>query len=246
LIENLVIYHFVLYIFVVYYKKFKSFTIYEIFSKIQSKDSLIIITSGGTTALLYSRNIKIHYLYTKLYLSNKNNPCYPVPIAHHKLVSFLPHEKFIIASVFEETPKARKYFNFFSPKTILNAWKNAVSKHWSFPHKKQGKPPVSTAIKKLVLKLKKENPLWGARRIRDERKKLYISISHETVCKIINRFRKTGDIQPVFSQLPPILQFNFYAINFRNLKINILIPFLFTIIQENCVGFLTTGIILMM
>jgi len=114
-------------------------------------------------------------------------------------VSFMPHEKYIIASVFEDTPKAQKYFTFFSPKTILNTWKNAVSKHWSFPHKRQGRLPVSTAIKKLVLKLKKENPLWGTRRIRDELKKLSIAVSHETVGKILNYFRKTGDIQPNLS-----------------------------------------------
>jgi len=114
-------------------------------------------------------------------------------------VSFMPHEKYIIASVFEDTPKAKKYFPFFSPRTILTAWKNAVSKHWSHPHKSPGRPPVSTDIKKLVLKLKKENPLWGARRIMDEFNKLSITISHETIRKILNHFRKTGDIQPIIT-----------------------------------------------
>jgi putative transposase len=42
-----------------------------------------------------------------------------------------------------------------------------------------------------------ENPLWGARRIKDELNKLSITISHETIRKILNHFRKTGDIQPV-------------------------------------------------
>jgi len=64
-------------------------------------------------------------------------------------VSFQPHEKCIIANIFEDTPKVKKYFPFFSPRTILNAWKKAISKHWSYPHKSLGRHPVSTDIKNL-------------------------------------------------------------------------------------------------
>jgi len=47
--------------------------------------------------------------------------------------------------------------------------------------------------------MKQENPLWGARRIRDELKKISIKVSHETISKILNRFRKTGDLKPSLS-----------------------------------------------
>ena len=114
-------------------------------------------------------------------------------------VRFEPHEKYIIASIFEGTEEAHKYFSFVSPKTILKYWKNAIAKHWSYPHKTPGRPPLSTTVKKLILKLKKENFLWGARRIRDELRKLSIEVSHETICKVIQRFRKTGDIKAWFN-----------------------------------------------
>jgi len=64
-------------------------------------------------------------------------------------VSFLPHEKYIIAAAFVHTPEAQKYFPFFSPQTILTVWKNAISKYWSYPHKNPGRPPVSRAVKEL-------------------------------------------------------------------------------------------------
>ena len=54
-------------------------------------------------------------------------------------------------------------------------------------------------LKLLILKLKKENPLWGLRRIRDELHKLFIEVSHETISKILQHFRKTGDIKPTLS-----------------------------------------------
>ena len=113
--------------------------------------------------------------------------------------SFQTHEKFIISSLYEQTHNAKRFFSLVSPKTILSAWKNVISKHWSYPHKSLGKKPLSTALKKLILKLKKDNPLWGARRIRDELRKLSINVSHETISKVLRHFRKTGAIQPTLS-----------------------------------------------
>jgi transposase InsO family protein len=110
-----------------------------------------------------------------------------------------PYEKYLIASLFEDTPHADRFFTLVSTKTILTVWKNIFSKHWSHPHKTPGRPPLSKAVKTLILKLKQENILWGARRIRDELKKLRIEVSHETISKILRRFRKTGALQPTLS-----------------------------------------------
>ena len=114
-------------------------------------------------------------------------------------VSFQPHEKFIISTLYKQTPRAWRFFSLASPNTILSAWKNAIAKHWSHPHKSQGRKPLSSAVKKLILKLKKENPLWGLRRIRDELRKISIYVSHETISKVLRHFRKIGDIQPTLS-----------------------------------------------
>nr|MDA3811466.1 integrase core domain-containing protein [Spirochaetaceae bacterium] len=67
---------------------------------------------------------------------------------------------------------------------------------WSFKHKKRGRKPVTAELKKLILEMKTDNPLWGCRRISDELKKLDINIHHTTVNKIIQTFRKEGKIQP--------------------------------------------------
>jgi len=68
---------------------------------------------------------------------------------------------------------ARAFLSLLSPQTILSAWKKLVSKHWAHKHK-PGRKPLAKSIKALILKMKKENPLWGARRIRDELKKISI------------------------------------------------------------------------
>ena len=111
---------------------------------------------------------------------------------------FQPHEKHIIAALFEKTKHAQKFFSLISPETVLRAWKNAVAKRKAHKHKrKPGRPPLSNEIKELILQLKQENFLWGSRRIRDELLlKLSIKVSHETIRKITNHFREIDGIKP--------------------------------------------------
>ena len=114
-------------------------------------------------------------------------------------VTFQSHEKFIIALLYGKTHNAGRFFSLVSPETVLSAWKNIFSDYWSKKHKSKGRPPISKEIKLLILKLKKENPLWGLRRIRDELVKISIEVSHETISKVLQHFRKTGDIKPTLS-----------------------------------------------
>jgi transposase InsO family protein len=114
---------------------------------------------------------------------------------------FKPHEKHIVNTFFTLTKNPSRFFTLVSTKTVLNAWKNAAANHWANFSKKRkpGRPQVSKNTKQLILKLKKDNWLWGARRIRDELNKLSITVSHETIMKVLRQFRKKGDIQPNLS-----------------------------------------------
>ena len=114
-------------------------------------------------------------------------------------VSFTPSEKYLIATLYEKIKHAERFFSLVSTKTVLTTWKNIFAKRWSNKHKSKGRPPISKENKLLILRLKKENPLWGLRRIRDELIKLSIKVSHETISKVIQHFMKTGDIKPTLS-----------------------------------------------
>jgi transposase InsO family protein len=115
--------------------------------------------------------------------------------------SFEPHEKYIISLLFEQTEHAERFFTLVSPETVLKIWKNAIANYWaSFTKKrKPGRPPVTKEIKELIIKLKKENLTWGSRRIKDELEKLFITVSHQTISKIIQHYRKNGCIKPNLS-----------------------------------------------
>lgn len=112
---------------------------------------------------------------------------------------FQPHEKHAVHVFFTLAKNPSRFFSPVSPRTVLSVWKNFLAKRQSYPHKGPGRKPISRAVKELILGLKKKNPLWGARRIRDELHKLSIEVSHETVSKVLHHYRKTGDLQPNLS-----------------------------------------------
>ena len=73
-----------------------------------------------------------------------------------------------------------------TPATLL-AWhrKLAASKHDTSPRRDPGRPPTIRSIARLVVRLAKENPLWGYRRIHGELTKLAIAAEPSTVYEIL-------------------------------------------------------------
>ena len=69
-----------------------------------------------------------------------------------------------------------------TPATLL-AWhrKLAGSKYDSSQRRKPGRPPTAAGIGRLVVRLAKENPLWGHRRIQGELAKLGVTVAPSTV-----------------------------------------------------------------
>ena len=73
-----------------------------------------------------------------------------------------------------------------TPATLL-AWhrKPAGSKYDMSKRRKPGRPPTVPGIARLVVRLAKENPLWGHRRIYGEMAKLGLTVAPSTVWEIL-------------------------------------------------------------
>jgi putative transposase len=74
-----------------------------------------------------------------------------------------------------------------TPATLL-AWHRrlAARKYDTSGRRRPGRPPATSGIKRLVLRLARENPLWGHRRIQGELLKLGIAVAPSTVWEILH------------------------------------------------------------
>jgi transposase len=73
-----------------------------------------------------------------------------------------------------------------TPATLL-AWhrKLACSKYGTSKRRRPGRPPTVRGVARLVVRLARENPLWGHRRIHGELAKLGIAVAPSTVWEIL-------------------------------------------------------------
>ena len=74
-----------------------------------------------------------------------------------------------------------------TPATLL-AWHRrlAAKKYDTSKRRKPGRPPTVPSIARLVVRLAKENPLWGHRRIHGELTKLGVTVAPSTVWEILH------------------------------------------------------------
>jgi hypothetical protein len=71
------------------------------------------------------------------------------------------------------------------PETLLRWHRQLVARRWTYPHRGPGRPPLETSLHKVILRLGRENPHWGYRRIVGELKGLGITVSATSVRKVL-------------------------------------------------------------
>jgi putative transposase len=81
---------------------------------------------------------------------------------------------------------------FVRPDTLLGWHRQLVRKRWTYAGQPPGRPAVSEEIRELVLRLARENPRWGYRRIVGELVGLGERVSATTVAKIL----REGGVSP--------------------------------------------------
>ena len=73
-----------------------------------------------------------------------------------------------------------------TPATILRWHRNLVARKWDYAsRRKQGRPSTGTSVRTLIIRIARENPAWGHRRIQGELARLGHAIAASTVWEIL-------------------------------------------------------------
>ena len=89
-------------------------------------------------------------------------------------------------------PTQLRQLRLVSPRTLLRWHAQLVARHWTRPRRQPGQPPIAQPVRALVLRLTRENPRWGYRRIRGELVGLGPPIAAAMVWKVL----KAAGIDP--------------------------------------------------
>src|SRR5436190_4899306 len=104
-----------------------------------------------------------------------------------------PADRALLAAFSRVLPRqAWKRSSFVTPATLLRWHRELVVRRWTYPHRRRGRPPTPAEVRALVLRLARENPSWGYRRIQGELVGLGIKLAASTVWTIL----KEAGIEP--------------------------------------------------
>src|SRR6266702_115314 len=98
-----------------------------------------------------------------------------------------PADRALLAALSQAFPRQRWSIFLVTPATILRWHRRLVTRKWTQHYCRGGRPPLAEQVVALILRLARENPRWGYRRIQGELKKLGVQVSATTIRTVLLR-----------------------------------------------------------
>ncbi|MFV2104736.1 integrase core domain-containing protein [Micromonospora sp. LOL_024] len=97
-----------------------------------------------------------------------------------------PADRAVLAGLSRLLPRTRWTAFFVTPATLLRWHHNLIARRWTYPRRRRGRPPITAEVRQLVLRLARDNPTWGCRRIQGEMIGLGYRLAASTIWAILN------------------------------------------------------------
>ena len=98
-----------------------------------------------------------------------------------------PADRALLAGLSRLLRRERRGRFFVRPETLLRWHRDLVRRRWTYPRTRSGRPAVPPGTVRLVLRLAKENPTWGYRRIQGELATMGVRLAPSSVWAVLRR-----------------------------------------------------------
>jgi putative transposase len=96
-----------------------------------------------------------------------------------------PADRALLAAAAFHLPRRLREARLVTPRTLFRWHRALVRRKWRQSAGRRGRPPLSVEVRQLVLRLARENPRWGHRRIYGELAKLGYPISPTSIRRLL-------------------------------------------------------------
>jgi transposase InsO family protein len=96
-------------------------------------------------------------------------------------------DRALLAALSRALPRSAWWAFSVSPKTLLRWHRRLVARGWSYERRDLGRPALDAVLQSLIVRLARENPRWGYRRIVGELHKLGLRVSATAVRSVLKR-----------------------------------------------------------